>query len=198
MTLQARRFDPKKRQGLVSTERHAKWDPLRFLARLDLQAGQTVLDLGCGPGFWTLPLAELVGPAGTVWALDVSQEMLDALTARRPPPQVRLLRCELPVIALPDASVDWVWVAFVFHEVEPPEKLAAEMRRVTRIGGRVTILDWRPDAESDHLRVAGFQDVVRTWQDEDACLIEARGGGEGQSQRRPAAGASGLVTSERW
>lgn len=173
----------------MKARRWQRWDPPCFLGRLDLQAGQTVLDLGCGPGFWTLPLAEIVGPQGTVWALDVSQEMLNALAACHPPSQVRLLHGELPAIDLPDGSVDWIWSAFLFHEVEPPEQLAVEMRRVTHPGGRVAVLDWRPDTAGDdgpprshrlsaaqvgeHLRAAGFQDVVQTWQDEDAYLIEA-------------------------
>ncbi|MGD2178093.1 MAG: class I SAM-dependent methyltransferase [Anaerolineae bacterium] len=190
-----RRFDPDNRGALLNARRRERWDPLRFLARLNMRAGQTVLDLGCGPGFWTLPLAEIVGPSGTVWALDVSQEMLDALAARHPPPQVRLLRGELPAIDLPDAAdsrhpgVDWIWAAFVFHEVEPAERLAAEMRRVTRPGGRVAVLDWRPDAPGDngparsrrvsaarvgeHLEAAGFRNALRIWQDEEAYLVEA-------------------------
>jgi ubiquinone/menaquinone biosynthesis C-methylase UbiE len=190
-----RRFDPAKRGALLNARRRERWAPSRFLARLDLQAGQAVLDLGCGPGFWTLPLAEIVGPAGTVWALDVSQEMLDALTARHPQPQVRLRRSELPAIDLPDAAdsrgsgVDWIWAAFVFHEVDPPERLAVEMRRVTRPGGRVAVLDWRPDAAGDdgparshrvsaarvgeYLRAAGFRNATRIWQDEEAYLVEA-------------------------
>ncbi|MBS3782896.1 MAG: methyltransferase domain-containing protein [Anaerolineae bacterium] len=184
-----RRFDPDNRAALLNAERRERWAPSRFLARLNLQAGQTVLDLGCGPGFWTLPLAEIVGPSGSVWALDVSQEMLADLVRRRPPSQVRLLPGELPTIGLPDASVDWIWSAFLFHEVEPPEQLAAEMGRVTRPGGRVAVLDWRPDAPSNHgpprshrllpervgeyLQAAGFQEATRTWQDEEAYLVEA-------------------------
>lgn len=184
-----RRFDPRHRQALLDVGRQTRWNPTDFLARLGLQPGQTVLDLGCGPGFWTLPLAEIVGSAGTVWALDVSQEMLNALAERRPPPQVRLLRCELPTIDLPDNSVDQVWAAFIFHEVERPEQLAAEMRRVTRPSGRVAVLDWRPDPESDdgpprshrlwpervgeYLRKAGFGETAQTWQDGDGYLVEA-------------------------
>lgn len=184
-----RRFDPGKREGLLSSRRRERWQPLSFLSRLDLRAGQVVLDVGCGPGFWTLALAELVGPEGTVWALDASQEMLADLVRRHPPSQVRLLPGELPTIGLPDASVDWSWAAFVFHEVEPPAQLAAEMRRVTRPGGRLAVLDWRPDAPSDngparshrlsaaevseYLQAAGFRSTKRIWEDEEAYLIEA-------------------------
>jgi ubiquinone/menaquinone biosynthesis C-methylase UbiE len=188
-------FDPDNQGKLLNARRWEEWDPPRFLTRLELQPGQVVLDLGCGPGFWTLPLAEIVGPSGIVWALDVSQEMLDALAARNPPQQVRPVRSELPVISLPEVpdgqhpGVDWIWAAFVFHEVDPPGQLAAEMRRVTRPGGRVAVLDWRPDARSGHgpprsrrftaaqvgelLRAAGFRNATRIWQDEDAYLVEA-------------------------
>jgi ubiquinone/menaquinone biosynthesis C-methylase UbiE len=195
MTAQTRRFDPQKRQSLLHGDRQNRWNPPRFLAHLDLLPGQTVLDLGCGPGFWTLPLAEMVGPEGTVWALDASQEMLDALAERHPPPQVRLIRGELPAIDLPDASVDRAWGAFVFHEVDLPQQLASELRRVVRTEGRVGILDWRPDASSgggppsthrlrakqvkSYLRAAGFPSVAQTWQDENAYLVEA---GEGAAR----------------
>ena len=185
-----RRFDPQKRHGLHSAERTAKWQPRRLLGSLGIQPGQTALDLGCGAGFWTLPLAELAGPTGFVWALDVSQEMLDALAERQPPPTVRPLRSELPHIDLPDASVDWIWGAFVVHEVEPLDGLMAEMRRVLRPGGQVALLDWRPDAASmdgppadhrlspavitEHLQTAGFELLPALWQHEDGYLIEAK------------------------
>ncbi len=185
-----KRFDPHRQQVLTSAERWAQWDPPRFLARLGVHAGQAVLDLGSGPGFWTMPLAGIVGPTGRVWALDVSQELLEALASRNPPPQVHPLRTELPKIALPDHSVDLAWMAFVFHEVEPPEELARELRRVIKLAGRVLVLDWRPDGQSEkgpprahrltpeqvmtRLREAGFARVAQTWQDVDNYLVEAK------------------------
>jgi ubiquinone/menaquinone biosynthesis C-methylase UbiE len=189
MSEHERRFDPQKGKNLLSEERQARWNPPHFLKRLELQPGQAVLDLGCGPGFWTLPLAEIVGPSGRVWALDVSQELLDALAERNPPDQVQLIRDELPAINLPEGSVDLAWAAFVYHEVEP-DGLAAALRRVLRPGGQVAVLDWRPDGEtntqppSKHrvwpdevkqaLRQAGFSQVLEAWRDPDAYLIVAR------------------------
>ncbi len=184
------RFDTQRHQILTSAERWAQWDPPRFLAGLGLKQGQSVLDLGSGPGFWTLPLAELVGSEGKVWALDASQELLDILASRNPPAQVHLQRTELPKIALPDQSVDVAWVAFVFHEVEPPEELAQELRRVLKPAGRVLVLDWRPDGESEKgpprehrltpeqvmawLRGVGFTSAQQIWQDADDYLIEGK------------------------
>lgn len=184
-----KRFDPQRKGFLLGAEREAHWQPLHFLARLGLVPGQTVLDLGSGPGFWTLPLAQIVGADGKVIALDDSRELLDDLAARNPPAQVRLLPSSLPAIDLPDQSVDLAWAAFVFHEVEPPQRLAAELRRVVRPSGRIAVLDWRPDAAGEagpprghrvgpeqvaaHLAAAGFADPALTWQDEDTYLVEA-------------------------
>ena len=98
-----KRFDPQKRHGLLSEKRQARWNPPQFLQRFAVQPGHAVLDLGCGPGFWTLPLAGIVGPTGTVWALDVSQEMLDALTEQQPPAHVIPVLGELPQIGLATA-----------------------------------------------------------------------------------------------
>ncbi len=184
-----KRFDPQHQHRLLNAQRQSQWDPPRFLARFGLTPGQSVLEVGSGPGFWTFPLAEIVGATGQVWAVDVSQELLDALAERNPPPQIRLLHGELPKIALPDASIDWAWLAFVFHEVEPPEQLVSELRRVVRANGRVAVLDWRPDAETEagprrahrvspdqvitFLQAAGFARAAQTWQDANNYLVEA-------------------------
>jgi ubiquinone/menaquinone biosynthesis C-methylase UbiE len=115
--------------------------------------------------------------------------LLDTLASRQPPAQVKFKRSELPTIDLPDAFSDFAWLAFVFHEVEPPEKLASELRRVLRPGARVAVLDWRPDAETDQgpphtdrvtpaqvigwLTTAGFTSAQETWHDPDNYLVEA-------------------------
>lgn len=189
MPTDEKRYDPQKKANLVNDQRQMRWEPARFLARFNLQPGQWVLDLGCGPGFWTIPLAEIVGPSGKVFALDVSQEMLDALAERHPPSNVNLILGELPTIGLPDQSVDLIWAAFLYHEVDPSSELAAEMRRVLRPGGKVGILDWRTDGQKedgpplnhrksvgtvmDDLLAAGFQHMLQNWQDADAYLIIA-------------------------
>ena len=191
-----RRFDPLKHQALTEPQRWARWDPPQMLGRVGIHPGQRVLDLGCGPGFWTLPIAEVVGSQGKVWALDVSYELLDLLAKRKPPAQVQLLLGELPTINLPNDSVDLVWGAFVIHEVEPLDKLIQEIRRVLVRQGKVAILDWRPDAESENgpprshriasrklinlLQITGFESARLVWLNKEAYLIEAQISHEGR------------------
>lgn len=184
-----RRFDPQKKGMLVDPERLARWNPTHLLQLAGLQTAQAALDLGCGPGFWTLPMAEIVGKNGQVIALDASPEMLRSLAAQSPPAHVSLMQGELPVISLPDASVDFIWAALVFHEVTPAALLAREARRVLRPGHRLAILEWRTDAASsmgpprghrlspEQMRTcllsAGFQEFHLLWQDDDTYLASA-------------------------
>jgi ubiquinone/menaquinone biosynthesis C-methylase UbiE len=191
MSHEDRRFDPKKCDALLAPERWQRWNPPELLARTGVRPGQRVLDVGCGPGFWTFPLAEIVGPAGEVLALDVSVDMLAALTARRPPAQVRTMQSELPRIDLPRAYVDFIWAAFVFHEVQPPAALAEALYLVLRPHGRLALFDWRPDAASSggpprhhrfssqqvcaYLSVAGLYAPREIWRNKDAYLITAQG-----------------------
>jgi ubiquinone/menaquinone biosynthesis C-methylase UbiE len=107
---------------------------------------------------------------------------------------VHTLQGELPKIKLPDGSFDLIWAAFVWHEVKPVEILAGEMRRLLRAGGRVAVLEWRPDAAGQagppkHHRVSaqavgdillsvGFKRADLIWKDDDTYLIEGVGGEE--------------------
>lgn len=188
MTDSDKRFDPAKRHDLLSEERQARWNPPAFLQQFGVRPGQTALDLGSGPGFWTLPLAGIVGPTGKVWALDVSQEMLETLAEQQPPAHVFPLLGELPAIGLETDTVDFIFAAFVYHEVEG-DRLAAEMLRVSRPGGQVAILEWRPDGAHQSgppqhhriwpdevkraLREAGFARVTEAWRDAEAYVITA-------------------------
>jgi len=184
-----KRFDPAGAERLLSLERHARLQPDQLLRTLGVAPGQTVADLGCGPGFWALPLAEIVGPTGRVAALDASPRMFELLARQNPPPWLDMVEAELPETGLPDAWADWVWLAFVFHEVEPPQALAAESLRILKPGGRVAVLDWRPDGAGEsgpprHHRIApdevarllleaGFREPEVSLRDEDTYLVTA-------------------------
>jgi len=187
MKTESRRFDESNRDSLLGRDRENRWDPPVFLKQFDLKPGYAVLDLGCGPGFWTFPLADDVGPSGTVWALDGSRGMLEALERREPPEQVRAVLSELPEIKLPDGSVDFIWASFIVHELHEPAGLIKEMGRVLRPGGKAAVLEWRHDGEigdgppahhriaasvlSDHLAGAGFSESSQIWQDDDYYLV---------------------------
>ncbi|HYH82113.1 MAG TPA: methyltransferase domain-containing protein [Longimicrobium sp.] len=113
--------------------------------RMRIAPGAVVLDVGCGPGTDTLPLAELVGPAGFVHGIDRDAEMV-AEAERRAAEAGLAGRVEHragDACALPwdDAAFDAVRCERLFLHLERPELATAEMVRVTRPGGRVVLMD---------------------------------------------------------
>src|SRR5262249_1385579 len=74
--------DPREKEALLSEERQAALQPGKLLRRLGLRPGDTLADVGSGPGFFTLPAAEIVGAEGLVYAADIQGEMLTAVRSR--------------------------------------------------------------------------------------------------------------------
>jgi arsenite methyltransferase len=108
-------------------------------------AGEDVLDLGCGPGFYVQELLQRVGADGSVTGIDPAPAML-AMTADRVSgaDNVRVLQGGADAIPLPDASVDRALSVQVFEYIADVPHALAELRRVVRPGGRVVIwdIDW--------------------------------------------------------
>ena len=114
------------------------------VAVADLRDGETVLDLGSGGGIDVLLSAKRVGPTGTAYGLDMTDEML--LLAERNAREagvrnVRFLKGLIEEIPLPDASVDVVISNCVVNLSPEQDKVFAEIARVLRPGGRIGITD---------------------------------------------------------
>ena len=74
------KFDPKNKELLVSQDRRNALDVYKLLRIFPILSHHTVADVGCGPGFFTIPMAKMVFD-GKIYALDVQDEMLDAVRA---------------------------------------------------------------------------------------------------------------------
>jgi len=73
------KFPVEMKEKLDSPERKKLLNPEKALSSLGIKAGMVVADIGCGTGFFTLPLASLVGEKGKVFAADISNGMLSDL-----------------------------------------------------------------------------------------------------------------------
>jgi len=99
-------------------------------------------EIGAGTGFFAIPLAKRVEK---VYALDLSEIMLELLRrnlADKAVENMEVCKSEESVLPLPDSSVDSVLLAFVFHEVDEPEKFLSEVSRITGPGGRLCIIEF--------------------------------------------------------
>ena len=138
------KFDPQNNHLLVADDRQLSVDTHRVLSLLPINRYHSVADVGCGPGYFTLPLAKYLFD-GRVYALDIQQEMLDAASAELN--RVRLSNVDVMLthedrLPLEDGSVDGAFIAFAIHEADDPRNMLAETRRCLRDNGWLALLEW--------------------------------------------------------
>lgn len=145
-----RTFDPVNAHRLDDPQRLVWTPPGDLVERLGLRRGLVVADIGAGTGFFTLPFARAVEPAGIVWAVDLQPEMLHLLRQKLQSEgatrDVRPVEGDAACTHLPDAACDVAFLANLWRELDDHRAVLAEMRRILRAGGRIAILDWRPGA----------------------------------------------------
>lgn len=137
------RFKPEHVEWLFRPERKRLLPVEVILPHLGIGAQDDIADLGCGPGFFTIPMA--MQTRGTIYAVDVEPSMFPYLREKAEEAGVKNITCvesNLEQLRLPDGSVNRVLAAFVLHELDHLSKGLAEIRRILRPGGKLLILDW--------------------------------------------------------
>ena len=107
--------------------------------------GGHVLDVGCGPGYATFDLANLVGPGGRVVAVDVSERFigyLDAERRRRGMEQIETHVEDLQALSVPASSVDGAFARWVLCFVRDPRAIVERVARALRPGGAFVVMDY--------------------------------------------------------
>jgi ubiquinone/menaquinone biosynthesis C-methylase UbiE len=120
-------------------------NPERILAGL-VQPGATVLDLGCGMGYFSIPLARLVGPGGKVICVDLQEQMLAGVRRRAErtgvADRIRLHRAGTDGLGLTE-TVDFALAFWMLHEVPDQAAFLAEVRACLKPGSRLLIVEPR-------------------------------------------------------
>lgn len=144
----------------------------RVMQLLGIQPGMAVADIGAGSGYYTVRLSQRVGPAGRVFAEDIMPDYLAGLRRRVAAEglgNVTVALGEAHDPRLPPASVDVALLVHMYHEIDQPFGLLANLLPALRPGGRVAILD-ADRATSQHgtppalleceLRAVGYRQVA--------------------------------------
>jgi len=117
-------------------------DPYKVLNAAGLEPGQEVLEVGCGPGFFTIPAARIVGEEGSVHALDINPlavERVQQKTEKEGVTNVEIILADVAQTGLPDQSFD---VIFVFGFVRPIgnlENILTELHRLLKPAGILSV-----------------------------------------------------------
>ncbi len=109
--------------------------------------GIKVAELGCGPGAFTIPIAESVSKNGMVFAVDKNSEALEMLRERLKEKNlegvVKTLQEPMESTSIQDHSVDVIFLANVFHDITNHQLFFREARRILKKGGKLVDLDWK-------------------------------------------------------
>lgn len=151
-------------------------NPAAIVRAFGLMPGQRVADFGSGHGYFVIEMAQIVGAAGRIYAVDVQSAALEATmnkVAAAGLDNVEALAANLELpgsTALRDASLDAVLIVSVLRQVRDQEGVVAEAHRVLKEGGKLIIIDWlpntqltpggqrvSPDQASDMALAAGFE-----------------------------------------
>jgi ubiquinone/menaquinone biosynthesis C-methylase UbiE len=141
-------FPAAKAATLLNPLRRIVQSPRTTVSRIGLEASMRVLELGCGPGYFTVELAPAV-PNGLAVACDLQTAML-ALASERAPAAAPV-NGDAMTLPFRDGAFDAALVVAMLGEVPDPQRCVAELRRVLRRGGTLSVAETRRD--SDFLRV---------------------------------------------
>ena len=143
----SRLFPPDKLGMLEMPDRDAWQRSEQVMDKLRIGDGSAVADLGAGAGWFTMRLANRVGPNGIVYAEDVQPQMIEAINRRTARAQLRNVKTVLGTLSDPrlPAPVDAVLIVDAYHEMDQPVVMLANVAASLKPGGRIGIIEFKKD-----------------------------------------------------
>ena len=154
--------------------------------RAGLKSGSRVLDVGAGPGYATLDLAELVGPEGEVIAVERSNRFVElgkAACLKRSLHHVRWFEQDLMAEPLPAKDMDAAWCRWVASFVSKPEMLVAKIAQAVKPGGIAIFHEY---VDYDTFRLVPPSSALEQFKQHIAASWRANGGEPDIARQLPA------------
>ena len=136
---------PNSIERMLRPERVETLDPFRVLSHCPVNPRDTIADIGCGPGYFTLPLAKYL-INGKVVALDTSDEMIAACQERLDEARmgnVEVLKCDEYEFPVAPASMDGIFIAVTLHHPSDRVRFLTAAKEMLRPGGWCFIIEWQ-------------------------------------------------------
>jgi ubiquinone/menaquinone biosynthesis C-methylase UbiE len=124
-----------------------------WMEALRLKTGDWVLEIGAGPGYVSLVLADRVGPTGIVYAVDRSAEALaylERLQKGRGVSNIRSLVADAATLELADRRVDSALISMVLHHADDPPAILRNVARLLGPGRVAVVAEFHPEGPCDH------------------------------------------------
>jgi len=130
---------------------------MEILREVGIKQGAHVLDYGCGPGSYVVPVAELVGESGRIYALDANPlavRAVEGLAAKKCLSNVQTILSDCDT-GLPPASINVVLLCDVLHDLDNRDLVLAELFRVLKSGGILSVSDHHMKRDEIIARLTG-------------------------------------------
>ena len=141
-------------EWLERPEREREEMPNRLVEMLKLKEGDVVADIGIGTGYIARKISPKIGETGTIYGVEIQQEMLDILAEKMAEEGITNIKGVLGTITdpkLPPNSVDLAIMVDVYHEFSHPYEMMQNICRGLKTGGRVVFVEYR--AEDPHVPI---------------------------------------------
>lgn len=133
---------------LERPERQQEERPDLLLNALKLKPGMNVADIGAGTGYFTWRMAKRVASKGSVYAVEIQQEMLDMLATNMVAHQVTNFHSVLGTVTnthLPTNQIDLVLMVDVYHEFDHPYEMMQSIYQSLKPDGKVVFVEYRAE-----------------------------------------------------
>jgi ubiquinone/menaquinone biosynthesis C-methylase UbiE len=148
--------------GLDNSFRRLLQNPQKIL-RPYIHEGMTVLDLGCGPGFFSIAIAYMVSNSGKVIAADLRDGMLEKVNKKiegtELEQRVEIHKCQQDTIGVKE-NVDFVLVFYMIHEVPDQGNLLRVLKSILKPDGKVFIIE-----PKFHVSKKSFEEMINLTKD---------------------------------
>jgi ubiquinone/menaquinone biosynthesis C-methylase UbiE len=139
------KFEFNKRKKLISEKRKSILPAMEILLDIGLKEGNIFADIGCGIGYFSFPASEVVGKKGKVYAMDISQDMLNEIKKEiddKKITNIELVKTSENNLEILDDTVDFAFASTVLHEADDLYSLLIDIRRVMINKGKFVIIEW--------------------------------------------------------
>ncbi len=174
------KFDFKERKKLISDKRKKILPAKKTLLDLGLKKDDIFADIGSGIGYFSFPASEIVGHQGKVYAMDISQDMLNEIkriTEDKNILNIELVKTSENNLTITDDIISFAFASTVLHEVDDLRLILEEIKRIMIKDGRFVVIEWKkvksdsgPPVEdrldqkdlSVELKKSGYKDIMIT------------------------------------